>query len=84
MFEIIDARLLAASVKQFKVAAPEIARKRKPGQFVVLRFMRRENGSPSRLPTRTPRPERSRSYFRKWENRPLSLESSGPVNPYPI
>ncbi len=38
MFQIVDARLLAASVRQFKVAAPEIARKRKPGQFVVLRI----------------------------------------------
>ncbi len=38
MFPIVDTRLLAASVKQFKVAAPEIARKRKPGQFVVLRI----------------------------------------------
>ena len=38
MFLIVDARLLAASVKQFKVTAPEIARKRKPGQFVVLRI----------------------------------------------
>jgi ferredoxin--NADP+ reductase len=37
VFPIVDARLLAASVKQFKVAAPEIAKKRKPGQFVVLR-----------------------------------------------
>lgn len=37
MFPIVDAKLLAASVKQFKVAAPEIAKKRKPGQFVVLR-----------------------------------------------
>lgn len=37
MFPIVDARLLAASVKQFRVAAPEIAKKRKPGQFVVLR-----------------------------------------------
>jgi len=37
VFSIVDARLLAASVKQFKVAAPEIAKKRKPGQFVVLR-----------------------------------------------
>ena len=37
MFPIVDAKLLAASVKQFRVAAPEIARKRKPGQFVVLR-----------------------------------------------
>jgi ferredoxin--NADP+ reductase len=38
VFPIIDAKLLAASVKQFKVAAPEIAKKRKPGQFVVLRI----------------------------------------------
>jgi ferredoxin--NADP+ reductase len=37
VFPIVDARLLAASVKQFRVAAPEIAKKRKPGQFVVLR-----------------------------------------------
>ncbi|HSR12057.1 MAG TPA: sulfide/dihydroorotate dehydrogenase-like FAD/NAD-binding protein, partial [Thermodesulfobacteriota bacterium] len=37
MYQITDARLLAASVKQFKISAPEIARKRKPGQFVVLR-----------------------------------------------
>src|SRR5512138_3379890 len=38
VFQITDARLLAASVKQFKVAAPEIARKRKPGQFIALRI----------------------------------------------
>jgi ferredoxin--NADP+ reductase len=38
VFPIVDAKLLAASVKQFKVAAPEIAKKRKPGQFVVLRI----------------------------------------------
>ena len=37
MFPIVDAKLLAASVKQLRVAAPEIAKKRKPGQFVVLR-----------------------------------------------
>jgi len=37
VFPIVDARLLAASVKQFRVAAPEIAEKCKPGQFVVLR-----------------------------------------------
>ena len=38
MFQIVETRLLAAAVKQFKIAAPEIARKRKPGQFVVLRI----------------------------------------------
>jgi ferredoxin/flavodoxin---NADP+ reductase len=37
VFSIVDARLLAASVMQLRVAAPEIAKKRKPGQFVVLR-----------------------------------------------
>lgn len=38
MFQIVEAKLLATAVKQFKIAAPEIARKRKPGQFVVLRI----------------------------------------------
>jgi ferredoxin--NADP+ reductase len=38
VFQIVEARLLATAVKQFKIAAPEIARKRKPGQFVVLRI----------------------------------------------
>jgi ferredoxin/flavodoxin---NADP+ reductase len=38
VFEIVETKLLAAAVKQFKIAAPEIARKRKPGQFVVLRI----------------------------------------------
>ena len=38
MFQIVEARLLAAAVKQFTIAAPEIARRRKPGQFVVLRI----------------------------------------------
>lgn len=38
MFQILDARLLATAVKQFKVLAPEIAKKRKPGQFIVLRI----------------------------------------------
>jgi ferredoxin--NADP+ reductase len=38
VFLIVEDRLLAAAVRQFKVAAPEIARKRKPGQFIVLRI----------------------------------------------
>jgi len=38
VFQIVEARPLAAAVKQFKIAAPEIARKRKPGQFIVLRI----------------------------------------------
>jgi ferredoxin--NADP+ reductase len=38
VFSILDARLLASAVKQFTIAAPEIAKKRKPGQFIVLRI----------------------------------------------
>ncbi|MBI5966693.1 MAG: sulfide/dihydroorotate dehydrogenase-like FAD/NAD-binding protein [Deltaproteobacteria bacterium] len=38
MFQIVEARPLAPAVKQFRIAAPEIARKRKPGQFIVLRI----------------------------------------------
>jgi len=38
VFQIVETSLLAASVKQFKIAAPEIAKKRKPGQFIVLRI----------------------------------------------
>ncbi len=38
MFPIVDARMLATAVKQLTILAPEIARKRKPGQFVVLRI----------------------------------------------
>lgn len=38
MFPIVEAKPLAPAVKQFKISAPEIAKKRKPGQFVVLRI----------------------------------------------
>lgn len=38
MYPIVDARMLATAVKQLTISAPEIARKRKPGQFVVLRI----------------------------------------------
>jgi ferredoxin/flavodoxin---NADP+ reductase len=37
LFPILEAKPLAKAVKQLKVEAPEIARKRKPGQFIVLR-----------------------------------------------
>ena len=36
-FEIVEARLLAPDVKLFRIVAPRIARKRKAGQFVILR-----------------------------------------------
>ncbi len=37
MFEIIDARWLAADVKRFEILAPRIAVKQQPGQFVIVR-----------------------------------------------
>lgn len=38
MFPIVEAKPLAPAVKQFKIYAPEIAKKRRPGQFIVLRI----------------------------------------------
>jgi len=38
MYEITEKKELAHTVYQFKVKAPEIARKRKAGQFVILRM----------------------------------------------
>ena len=38
MFKIIHARFLAPGIKRFAIDAPRIARKQKPGQFVILRI----------------------------------------------
>jgi ferredoxin--NADP+ reductase len=38
MYEIVEKKLLAHSVYQFKIKAPAIAKKRKAGQFVILRL----------------------------------------------
>jgi ferredoxin--NADP+ reductase len=37
VFKIIDAQFLAPGIKRFVIEAPRIARKQKPGQFVILR-----------------------------------------------
>jgi ferredoxin--NADP+ reductase len=37
MFPILEARFLAPDVKYFRIAAPKVARKRKAGQFVIVR-----------------------------------------------
>ena len=36
-FQIVEARFLAPNVKSFRIDAPRIARKRKAGQFVIIR-----------------------------------------------
>lgn len=38
MFKIIHAQFIAPSIKRFVLEAPRIARKQKPGQFVILRI----------------------------------------------
>jgi ferredoxin/flavodoxin---NADP+ reductase len=38
MFPIVEARFLAPDIKRFTIEAPRIARKRKAGQFVILRL----------------------------------------------
>jgi len=38
VFKIIHAQLLAPGIKRFVIEAPRIARKQKPGQFVILRI----------------------------------------------
>jgi ferredoxin/flavodoxin---NADP+ reductase len=37
MFRILEARFLAPDIKRFVVEAPRVARKRHPGQFVIVR-----------------------------------------------
>ncbi|MGD0801470.1 MAG: sulfide/dihydroorotate dehydrogenase-like FAD/NAD-binding protein [Terracidiphilus sp.] len=38
MYKILEARNVGLNIKQFVVAAPRIARKQKPGQFIILRL----------------------------------------------
>lgn len=38
MFEILNTQWLAPNIKKFVIAAPAIARKQKPGQFVIVRL----------------------------------------------
>lgn len=42
MFRIVEARTAGLNIRQFVIAAPRIARKQRPGQFVILRV--KENG----------------------------------------
>ncbi len=42
MFRIVEARAAGLNIRQFVIAAPRIARKQRPGQFVILRI--KENG----------------------------------------
>jgi ferredoxin/flavodoxin---NADP+ reductase len=38
MFPIVEARFLAPEIKRFRIQAPRVARRRLPGQFVIVRL----------------------------------------------
>ncbi len=38
MYKILDARTVGLNIKQFVIEAPRIARKQRPGQFIILRL----------------------------------------------
>src|SRR3974377_1195527 len=38
VFEIVEARPLARNIKQFVIKAPRFAKKRKPGQIIIVRL----------------------------------------------
>ena len=38
MYKIVEARTVGLNIKQFTIEAPRIARKQKPGQFLILRL----------------------------------------------
>ncbi len=42
MFKIVNAQFIAPGIKRFSIEAPRIARKQRPGQFVIVRIC--ENG----------------------------------------
>ena len=57
MYKILDARSVGLNIKQFVIEAPRIARKQRPGQFIILRLCERGERIPSwcRRSARRPR-----------------------------
>lgn len=55
MFPILEAAFLGPNVKQFEIAAPRIARKQKPGQFVIVRVNEHGERIPLTIKTSDPR-----------------------------
>ena len=56
MYRIVDARDVGLKIRQFTIEAPRIARKQRPGQFVILRV--RESGERIPLTIKSRRPGR--------------------------
>jgi len=54
MFNILHAEFLAPGIKRFVIQAPRIARKQKPGQFVILRIYERGERIPITIESSDP------------------------------
>ncbi|MBA3914332.1 MAG: sulfide/dihydroorotate dehydrogenase-like FAD/NAD-binding protein [Acidobacteriales bacterium] len=54
MFKIVHAEFLAPGIKRFVIEAPRIARRRKPGQFVILRVYEEGERIPVTIETSDP------------------------------
>jgi ferredoxin--NADP+ reductase len=55
MYKIVEARSVGFKIKQFVIEAPRVARKQRPGQFVILRL--HENGERIPLTIKSSDPE---------------------------
>ena len=55
MYKIVEARSVGLNIKQFEIEAPRIARKQKPGQFLILRL--HEKGERIPLTIKSSNPE---------------------------
>jgi hypothetical protein len=56
VFKIVHAEFIAPAIKRFVIEAPRIARKQKPGQFIILRLY--EHGERIPLTIERSNPER--------------------------
>jgi ferredoxin--NADP+ reductase len=54
MFKIVEARPVGFKIKQFVIEAPRIARKQKPGQFIILRLHERGERVPLTIKSSDP------------------------------
>ena len=67
MYRIAYKKDLNEQVTLMKIEAPLIAKKARPGQFIIFRID--EFGE--RVPTLTPKPAQSLSFSRKWAFPPI-------------
>ncbi len=55
MFRIVEARNAGLNIRQFTIAAPRIARKQRPGQFIILRVKERGERIPLTIKSADPK-----------------------------